>query len=165
VHIDPAVSFESLLTTGDPVGTKSDGVTPWRMVGIPDGLGAFDNGDGTFTVLMNHELLATEGVVRDHGFAGAFVSRLVIDSTALQVLHASDQIQNFHLQGLPGETANFARFCSADQPILRLFRFARVKSPDKDTTEEAKNAPEEAKNAPEEAKKNGDKQRRIGNLV
>jgi hypothetical protein len=94
--------------------------------------------------------------VRDHGFAGAFVSRLVIDSTALQVLHASDQIQNFHLQGLPGETANFAR--SADQPILRLFRFARVKSPDKDTTEEAKNAPEEAK-------KNGDKQRRIGNLV
>src|SRR5262245_52566237 len=106
VHIDPAVSFESLLTTGDTVGTKSDG-TDWRMVGIPDGLGAFDNGDGTFTVLMNHELLATEGVVRDHGFAGAFVSRLVIDSTTLQVLHASDQIQNVHLQ-LPGETANFA---------------------------------------------------------
>ncbi len=26
------------------------------MVGIPDGLGAFDNHDGTFTVLMNHEL-------------------------------------------------------------------------------------------------------------
>jgi RTX calcium-binding nonapeptide repeat (4 copies) len=121
VHIDPAVSFESLLTTGDPVGTKSDGVTPWRMVGIPDGLGAFDNGDGTFTVLMNHELLATEGVVRDHGFAGAFVSRLVIDSTTLQVLDASDQIQNVHLQGLPGETANFARFCSADLADMTAF--------------------------------------------
>ena len=26
------------------------------MVGIPDGLGAYDNGDGTMTVLMNHEL-------------------------------------------------------------------------------------------------------------
>src|SRR5262245_24560726 len=119
VHIDPAVSFESLLTTGDTVGTKSDG-TDWRMVGIPDGLGAFDNGDGTFTVLMNHELLATEGVVRDHGFAGAFVSRLVIDSTTLQVLHASDQIQNVHLQ-LPGETANFARFCSADLADMGAF--------------------------------------------
>ena len=32
------------------------------MVGIPDGLGAFDNGDGTFTVLMNHELGNTQGV-------------------------------------------------------------------------------------------------------
>ncbi len=26
------------------------------MVGIPDGLGAFDNYDGTFTVLMNHDI-------------------------------------------------------------------------------------------------------------
>src|SRR5262245_7947507 len=121
VHIDPTVSFESLLTTGDPVGVKSDGITPWRMVCIPDGLGAFDNGAGTFTVLMNHELLATEGVARDQGFAGAFVSRLVIDSTTLQVLHGSDQIQNVHLQGLPGETANFARFCSADLADMTAF--------------------------------------------
>jgi hypothetical protein len=114
VPIDSQISFESLLTTGDAVGVKSDGHTPWKMVGIPDGLGAFDNGDGTMTVLMNHELLVTEGVVRDHGFAGAFVSRLVIDETTLQVVHASDQIQTVHLQGLPGEIATFGRFCSAD---------------------------------------------------
>jgi len=37
------------------------------------GLGAFDNGDGTFTVLMNHELGATSGVARAHGGKGAFV--------------------------------------------------------------------------------------------
>jgi hypothetical protein len=28
----------------------------YRMVGIPDGLGAHPNGDGTSTLFMNHEL-------------------------------------------------------------------------------------------------------------
>src|SRR5262245_20535746 len=112
--IDSKVSFTPLMTVGDRVGN-------FVMAGIPDGLGAFDNGDGTFTVLMNHELEPTEGAVHDHDFAGAFVSRLVIDSTTLQVLHASDQIQNVHLQGLPGETANFARFCSADLADMTAF--------------------------------------------
>jgi hypothetical protein len=46
---DSHVYTESLLTAGDSV----DGYT---MAGIPDGLGAFDNGNGTFTVLMNHEI-------------------------------------------------------------------------------------------------------------
>jgi hypothetical protein len=51
------VDIVSILTTGDQVGTK-DGPAgfvgqPWRMVGIPDGLGAFDNGVGTMTVIMN----------------------------------------------------------------------------------------------------------------
>ena len=45
----PGVEVTPLLTTGDSVGG-------YRMVGVPDGLGAYDNGDGTFTVLMNHEL-------------------------------------------------------------------------------------------------------------
>jgi len=34
------------------------------MVGIPDGLGAYDNRDGSFTLLMNHELGSDKGVVR-----------------------------------------------------------------------------------------------------
>jgi hypothetical protein len=116
---DHTVSFTSLLTTGDQVGFKSDGVTPWRMAGIPDGLGAFDNGDGTFTVLMNHELGSGNGVPRDHGFAGSFVSKLVIDKATLTVLDASDQIQHA-FEYDPG-TGNyvpldnaFNRFCSAD---------------------------------------------------
>ncbi|WP_091754379.1 hypothetical protein [Methylobacterium sp. ap11] len=50
------VDFTSLLSVGDtvPGSVKADG-TPWRFVGIPDGIGAFDNGDGTATVLVNHE--------------------------------------------------------------------------------------------------------------
>ena len=39
------VVTKSILTVGDAVGS-------YRMVGVPDGLGAFDNGDGTFTVLL-----------------------------------------------------------------------------------------------------------------
>jgi hypothetical protein len=59
------VSVKSILTVGDSVNNKPDG-TPYKMVGIPDGLGAFDNGDGTFTLLLTlsgktaTEILLTE---------------------------------------------------------------------------------------------------------
>src|SRR5262245_66269289 len=56
VRTESGVVTVSILTVGDAVNFKADGVTPYRMVGIPDGLGAFDNGDGTFTVLMNYEI-------------------------------------------------------------------------------------------------------------
>src|SRR5262245_65271755 len=49
LSVNPAVTTQAILTVGDSVGG-------YRMVGIPDGLGAFDNGDGTFTLLMNHEI-------------------------------------------------------------------------------------------------------------
>ena len=44
-----------------PSATRPRTADGWQMVGIPDGLGAFDNGDGTFTVLMNHELSPDAG--------------------------------------------------------------------------------------------------------
>ncbi|WP_202620224.1 hypothetical protein, partial [Escherichia coli] len=37
----PGWSVTSLITVGDSVNLKPDGVTPYRMVGIPDGLGAY----------------------------------------------------------------------------------------------------------------------------
>ncbi|MFZ0855210.1 MAG: hypothetical protein WAO08_39215, partial [Hyphomicrobiaceae bacterium] len=44
---ESGVWFTSILSVGDQIGLK-DGPPelagqPWRMVGIPDGLGAFDN--------------------------------------------------------------------------------------------------------------------------
>ncbi|MDO8413060.1 MAG: hypothetical protein Q7S51_04625, partial [Gallionellaceae bacterium] len=90
------VKITSLLTVGDTVNDKSDG-TPYRMVGIPDGLGAFDNNDGTFTVLMNHELRNTVGVTRAHGGIGAFVSKWIINKNDLQVLHGADLMQQVYL--------------------------------------------------------------------
>ena len=68
----PGVTFTSLRAVED--GT-SKGLP--QMVGIPDGLGAYDNGNGTFTILMNHELGNTAGNVRDHGARGSFVSQWV----------------------------------------------------------------------------------------
>src|SRR5262245_59695737 len=63
-----SVETTSILSVGDSV-------LGYRMVGIPDGLGAFDNGDGTFTLVMNHELGNAVGVNRAHGAIGAFVSK------------------------------------------------------------------------------------------
>jgi hypothetical protein len=110
VRHEPGVTFTSVLTTGDSIGG-------YRMVGIPDGLGAFDNRDGTFTVLMNHEIPAGEGVVRAHGAPGAFVSKWVIDKETLQVRSGTDQIQRIFLpvNGQYVETpgVQLSRLCSA----------------------------------------------------
>src|SRR5262245_63585201 len=92
------VSTRSILTVGDSVNFKPDGVTPYRMVGIPDGLGAFDNGDGTFTLLMNHELSGS-GINRAHGTNGAFVSKWTISKDDLTVLSGEDLIQNVWVWG------------------------------------------------------------------
>jgi hypothetical protein len=67
------------------------------MVGIPDGLGAYYNGDGTFTVLMNHELPNTAGVVRDHGAKGAFVSEWVINKSDLSGISGDDLIKTVYV--------------------------------------------------------------------
>ena len=76
-------SSTSLLTAGNDASS-------YTMTGLPDGLGAFDNGDGTITVLMNHEIDAGHGVIRGHGGKGAFVSRWVVDKTTLQVRSGRD---------------------------------------------------------------------------
>jgi hypothetical protein len=135
VRSQPGVVTKSILTAGDSVNLKPDGVTPYRMVGIPDGLGAFDNGDGTFTVLMNHELPSSAGVVRAHGGTGAFVSKWTVRTSDLTVLHGEDLIQTLHtwnatLNGGAGgwqvsnadaAPARLNRFCSADLAPVSAF--------------------------------------------
>ena len=85
VPVAPGVRLRSILTVGDTPTNDPD----YRMVGIPDGLGAFRNprardeggdrgtreedggehgkGRSTFTLLSNHEIGPTLGRVRDHG--------------------------------------------------------------------------------------------------
>lgn len=127
VGVHPSISTLSLLTVGDQVGFKSDGVTPWKMVGIPDGLGAYDNGDGTFTVLMNQELAPTQGAVCDHGATGAFVSKLVFDKTTLEALSGEDLIKEVYLYNTATDSYDlftayqFNRLCSADLPEHTAF--------------------------------------------
>src|SRR4249919_427699 len=97
VPVNPSVKVNAILTVGDSVGG-------YRMVGIPDGLGAFDNGNGTFTLLMNHELENNVGTVRAHGGRGAFVSKWIIDKSTLEVLSGQDLI---HTVVLSSGTINF----------------------------------------------------------
>lgn len=118
VPSQPGVRIGSLLSVGDSAGVKPDG-TPYRMVGIPDGLGAFDNGDGTFTVLMNHELQATVGITRSHGATGALVSKWTIRKSDMRVLNGQDLIQQivtWNAAGAynpPASGVALSRLCSA----------------------------------------------------
>ena len=118
------VSVKSILTVGDSVNNKPDG-TPYRMVGIPDGLGAFDNGDGTFTLLMNHELGGTSGIVRAHGGTGAFVSKWVINKSDLSVVNGSDLTQTVYVWNgtnfAQSTTTVFNRFCAGDLAAVSAF--------------------------------------------
>jgi hypothetical protein len=115
----PGVSLTSILTTGDKAKNG------YQMAGIPDGLGAFDNRNGTFTVLMNHEIGTTPapasvplGVPRAHGAAGAFVSKWVIKKNNLSVVSGEDLIKKVYLWNgssyVLGTNVSFQRFCSAD---------------------------------------------------
>ena len=106
----PGVNFTSILAAPDAVGG-------YRMAGTPDGLGAFDNGDGTYTVLMNHEFGPTSGTVHDHGGTGAFVSRYVIDKGSQRVLSGDDLIKTLVTAG----SHNLSRLCSADLPARSAF--------------------------------------------
>jgi hypothetical protein len=120
-YLVPSISnvvIKPILSAGDSPNLKPDG-TPYRMVGIPDGLGMFDNLDGTFTLLSNHEL-SSGGIARAHGGTAAFVSKWTIRTSDLRVLHGEDLIQSVQLWNkttsayAPAANFSFSRFCSAD---------------------------------------------------
>jgi PEP-CTERM motif len=118
----PLVTKVTSILTVDNTGTNpDDSINGYSMSGIPDGLGAFDNFDGTFTVLMNHEQANSVGVTRAHGSKGAFVSKWVINKSDLSVVSGTDLIQNVYgwdttsqASATTAATVAFNRFCSAD---------------------------------------------------
>lgn len=122
------VTTYSLLSVGDtPRGSS------YQMAGIPDGLGAYDNGNGTFTVLMNHEFGNNSGIVRDHGAAGAFISEYVIDKSTFAVVSGRDLIQDVFNWNPATQTLStvdtpiaFNRFCSADLAPTSAFSFGSL---------------------------------------
>lgn len=122
----PKWSSTSLFTVGNEING-------YHFCGIPDGLGAFDNGNGTITVLVNHELDAQLGAIRSHGGTGAFVSRWVIDTSTLDVISGDDFIAapaKFNLwsgtawapaDAWAGSAVNMDRLCSADLAPVSAF--------------------------------------------
>ena len=117
-------SATSLLTVGDAIGG-------YKMVGIPDGLGAFSNGDGTMTVVANHELGNTVGTTRSHGAIGAFVSKWVINTSTWQVISGGDLVTSAANQLMwstatsnwvqPATPYAINRLCSADLAKVEAF--------------------------------------------
>ncbi len=112
VPTQPGVEIVSLLTVGE---SATNG---YRMVGIPDGMGAYDNGDGTITFLSNHELSSSAGIARAHGAAGALVSEWVMDKETLEIISGTDLIQTVldwdpgTQSYIPSPSPALARFCS-----------------------------------------------------
>jgi len=117
--------FYSIITTPNKAGNG------YVFDGTPDGIGAYDNGDGTLTVLVNHEFGNTAGSVRDHGSVGSYVSKLIVDKATLQVKTGSDLLSsknNLYLAdsgtgalNAPGTTTAFGRFCSGDLAAKTAF--------------------------------------------
>jgi Bacterial protein of unknown function (DUF839) len=122
VGIAGGYETKRLLSVGDRVPETSDPAKEFQMIGIPDGLGAHANADGTKTVYMNHELTGSTTSEPNVGRPlnrGAFVSKLVLDSAGnvRSAERAYDWIFNentFH--GPAAEVGNttrgFSRFCS-----------------------------------------------------
>lgn len=113
----PGVQTISILTVGDYVNLKDDG-TPYFFVGIPDGMGAWENGNGTFNLLINHELGGSVGAVRAHGQKGSFVSNWTIKTKDLKVIKGSDLIQSTVVRS---GTGLMSRLCSGDLAGFRSF--------------------------------------------
>ncbi|MBX3165730.1 MAG: choice-of-anchor D domain-containing protein [Bacteroidetes bacterium] len=115
----PTVSITSILTAGNAIGTYS-------MAGIPDGLGSYDNNDGTYTILLNHELGNGLGAVHAYGQPGTFVSKWTVNKTTHAVTAGSDLTQNVKLWNVASSTystynagntsplTNMGRYCSGD---------------------------------------------------
>lgn len=116
-----------LMNVGDRIGEAG-----YRMAGVPDGLGVLDNGDGTLSIFMNHELASDMGRMRKHGGRGAFVSHWVLDIATLKVVHGKDQITKVALwlpelnRHVMAATYSFNRLCSAD--LAKPSAFYDVKS-------------------------------------
>ena len=115
----------------------------YRMVGIPDGLGAHGNGNGTSTLYMNHELgftALTEPYVGGVKNRGAFVSKWILDANGNPTAgkRAYDKVYlDDTFMGEAATTANstrgFGRFCSGslagpEQGFDRYIYFANEES-------------------------------------
>jgi autotransporter-associated beta strand protein len=128
----PGWSATAIMTVGDRVGGLPAG---YMFAGIPDGLGAYDNLDGTMTVLANHEIGndfttgVLKGAVRAHGAAGGFVSKWVINTSTWQVVSGGDFVTsrlnqmmwNGTTWAAPTAAYAYLRPCSADLPKLSAF--------------------------------------------
>src|SRR5262249_39153952 len=116
-------------TTGDVIDRTGHPAGQYRMVGIPDGLGAARDAAGNVQLFMNHEFTKTTTsvpVVNAAPKAGAYVSRFVLAGSDAQPL-LGDLAFTKVVRGTDPTplTSAFGRFCSGflGGPEVGLDRF------------------------------------------
>jgi hypothetical protein len=92
----------------DPIISAGDIVGGYQMTGIPDGLGAFKDGDNTLQVMMNHELGRSFPAVPPG--VDARISKLTLNRKTHGVIDASYLFTGQEF---------FERFCSATLETIR----------------------------------------------
>lgn len=131
VPVGDAYEVDALFSVNEKVPEASNPGLFYRMVGIPDGLGAMPNGNGTSTLYMNHELgyaVTSSPVVDAAGnpvgpaYRGAVVSKWTLDANGNPTKgeRAYDTIWNENTFLGPAPDASnvaqmprqFGRFCS-----------------------------------------------------
>lgn len=132
----PELTITSLITNGEFTNGLNPGDSVYAPTGIFDGQGVYDNGDGTYTLLVNSELGATSGYGyllpgMEGALTGARISKLVIDkdvdddaSNGYQsaVIAGGLAYDSIYLDGGDAPidqaadlgAAGFKRFCSAN---------------------------------------------------
>ena len=91
-----AATITPWATAGDVVGGKT-------IAGVPDGMGAYANKDGTISVLSNHEIALTNSSFTSDDFAarttrawggtGAFVTKFTVKPSTMQVTKVEEAIK------------------------------------------------------------------------
>ncbi len=130
------LAVTSLLTVGEVTNGLSAGSPVFAPVGIADGMGAYDNGDGTYSLLVSHELGSTAGYqyqvqvsaagasATTQTVTGARISRLVvakdIDQNAANGVQSRVLAAGLAYDHVVSPSAGFSlgsglnRFCSAN---------------------------------------------------
>ena len=80
-----------IATTGDTIGSEV-------LRGVPDGMGALKNADGTLTLLSNHEISLSSAVAQASksaaGTWGSSLSKLTFDPTTNKITKVENLIKN-----------------------------------------------------------------------
>ena len=90
-----------IATTGDTIGSEV-------LRGVPDGMGALKNADGTLTLLSNHEISLSSAVAQASksatGTWGSSISKLTFDPTTNKITKVENLIKNMSYYNYATET-------------------------------------------------------------
>ena len=128
------LKITSLITNGEFTNGTAPG-SVYVPPGIFDGQGAFANGDGTYTLLVNHEVGASVGYAYtaeglNASVTGSRISRFIVDIDADD--NAANGFQSRIVSGglaydkvIGDDTNGFDRFCSANLVEANSFGVGR----------------------------------------